>query len=130
MPVDLVLEIEETVAVAPVHEVTPGLSVRITFGADPVGIVLGTLGFSDVDDLVLVVVEMTVDVDSEVGVETLVVAYGEFPSLVLELAHVEHRVRTEGDTLIRRNQSGGTVQTVVHPLLEDVEADGELVAQA
>ena len=73
---------------------------------------------------------MTVDVDSEIGVETLVISNGEFPSLVLELAHVEHRVRTEGDTLIGRNQSGGTVQTVVHPLLEDVEADGELVAQA
>ena len=130
MRVDLVLEVEQAVAVAVVHEVAPALAVGITLGPDPVGVVLAALGFTHVDDLVAVVGEVSVDMDGPVGVEALVVARGQFPTLVFELGHVQHREGAQGDTLVGRDQRGGTRQTVVHALLEGVEAHRELVAQA
>ena len=49
---------------------------------------------------------MTGHEQGEVRVETLLVAYGEFPSLVLVLTHVGDRIGSKRNTLVERNLGG------------------------
>ena len=72
---------------------------------------------------------MTCEVECPVGVEALSVADCELPSLVLIFREVGDRISTEGNTLILRYESGRTGDTVVHLLLECIEADLELVPE-
>lgn len=103
---DLILEIIQTAAVAVVRKVAPRLSGRIALSAVALGVGLVVSGLSDEDDLVLAIVKMTGHEQGEVRVETLLVAYGEFPSLVLVLTHVGDRIGSKRNTLVERNLGG------------------------